>query len=307
MKQRPGTGFGRPHRAVKIVRRKHRYAARRQRVDDGAVFLGHGFDGGHEFEVLTLGVVDQGHRGLGDGGQGGNFTGMVHAQLDHRQRMVRAQAQHGQRHADLIVEVALSGQKSLWLVGAQDGRHHLGHRGFAVAAGHGHQRQRELCTPVRGQFSQRQFGIGHHEAGQACDSQTRLGIIALADGGHRTFGFGLGQKFIGVETLATQGDKQVTRLQRAGVGVDAGKSHVTLAHQTGMVQPRLGLLQSHHLAGPVRQSTAHVVHIRKREALTGDFLVVLMAFAGNQQDVLGGGLLERLGNGQRPVALDTDR
>jgi len=33
---------------------------------------------------------------------------MVHAQFDHRHFVLRAQAQQGQRHADIVVQVAWS-------------------------------------------------------------------------------------------------------------------------------------------------------------------------------------------------------
>jgi hypothetical protein len=54
--------------------------------------LRHGLDADHEFLVLALGVVDQGHGRLGDGGQVGDLARVVHAQLEHRQRCARAGA-----------------------------------------------------------------------------------------------------------------------------------------------------------------------------------------------------------------------
>ena len=64
-------------------------------------------------------------------------------------RCSRAQAQQRQRQADVVVEVALRRQVVLRLPGAQDGRDHLRHRGLAVAAGDGDQRQLELRAPGR--------------------------------------------------------------------------------------------------------------------------------------------------------------
>ena len=80
-----------------------------QRVNDRAVFLRHPLNGGHEFEVLALRVVDQRHGGVGNGSQRRNFTGMVHAQLDHRDFVLAAQTQHRERHADVVVQVTLRG------------------------------------------------------------------------------------------------------------------------------------------------------------------------------------------------------
>jgi len=43
---------------------------------------------------------------------------------------------------------------------------HLRHRGLAVGAGHGDQRQAELRAPAGGQPGQRLPGIGHHQTRQ---------------------------------------------------------------------------------------------------------------------------------------------
>jgi hypothetical protein len=55
--------------------------------------------------------------------------------------LVLAQAQQRQRHADVVVEVALVAKAPRAEPGAQDGRDHLRDRGLAVAAGHRDQRQ----------------------------------------------------------------------------------------------------------------------------------------------------------------------
>jgi hypothetical protein len=65
----------------------------------------HGLDAAHEFLVLALGVVDQGHGGLGDGGQVGVSPGWFMPSSSTASG-VRAQAQHGQRQADVVVQVA---------------------------------------------------------------------------------------------------------------------------------------------------------------------------------------------------------
>ncbi len=154
---------------------------------------------------------------------------MVHAQLNHGNFMVAAQTQHGQRHADVIVEVALRRQEGLRLEGAQDGGDHLRHRGLAIAAGHRDHGELELRTPVGGQRGQRQFGVRHHQAGQARGAQALIGI-ALADRRDSTLGLGLGQKIIGIKTLTPQRHKQVAGFDRAGVGVHAPERHRAAVH-----------------------------------------------------------------------------
>ena len=58
---------------------------------------------------------------------------MVGAHLDHRVAVFRVQAQQGQRHADIVVEVALGGQGRS--TPSQDGGQHFLERGLAVATG----------------------------------------------------------------------------------------------------------------------------------------------------------------------------
>src|SRR5438876_10142138 len=47
---------------------------------------------------------------------------------------VLAQAQQGQRHADVVVQVPFGRERRVAEPGPQDGRDHLRHRGLAVAA-----------------------------------------------------------------------------------------------------------------------------------------------------------------------------
>ena len=88
-----GTGQALPDGRVGIVGRVHRHAVGGQCGNDGAVLVGHRLDAGHEFLVLTLRVVDQGHGGLGDVGQLGDFARVVHAQFQHRDTVAGAQTQ----------------------------------------------------------------------------------------------------------------------------------------------------------------------------------------------------------------------
>jgi hypothetical protein len=109
----------------------------------------HGLYGAHELLVLTLGVVDQCHGGPCHLGQRSNLAGVVHAQLDHGNAMVCAQIEQSQRNANVVVQVALGGQGVFPRMDTQDGRKHLRHGGFAIAAGYRDQGQAKLGTPTR--------------------------------------------------------------------------------------------------------------------------------------------------------------
>jgi hypothetical protein len=187
--------------------------------DDAAVFAGDGLDGRHVLQVLALGVVDQGNGGRRHARQQGNFARVVHAHLDNRGLMRGAQAQQSQWHPDVVVEVALGGQRTLALPGSQDRCDHLCHRGFAIAARHRDQWQAELLAPPGCQSAQRSLGVGNDHAGQTSLGKQIL-RSGLAEGGNCALARGLGQELPPVEPFTAQRDKEVTRLQRAGIGMD---------------------------------------------------------------------------------------
>ena len=237
-----------------VVSRKHRRAVRGQRRQHRPVLPRHGFHRCHELQVLALGVVDQGHRGPSQISQVGDFTRVVHAQLNHGQRVPCPQAKQGERHTDVVVEVALSRQypigtaRTFGASGSQDGGDHLRDGGFAVGAGHGDQRQRELRTPACGQRAQRQRGVGHLDATEA-----RCGQATMGDGSSCATGLDLGQEIIGVKAHAFEGDEQIALSEAARIGVDAAQRCAAVAHQGGVgdagQQPVQRLLQRHHGAG----------------------------------------------------------
>ena len=98
--------------------------------------------------MLALRVIHQGHRGLGHGGELGDFARMVHAQFHHGDPVLGAQAQQGQGHPNRVIQITLRGQRrAIGYVLLQDGGDHLRDRGLAIAAGHGDQGQGKLCAP----------------------------------------------------------------------------------------------------------------------------------------------------------------
>ena len=263
-------GLGCPQRTESVVRRKDCDALRGQGVNDRAVFFGYCVDRAHEFKVLALGVVHQRHGRLGHGSQRGYFTGVVHAEFDYGHLVFGAQAQQGQRHTDIVVEVALGCQAGLGFEGPQNGGNHLGHCGLAIATRHRDQRQLELRPPSRGQAGQCQFGIRHHQPRQAGGLQALIGV-PLANRCHRAPGPGLNQKIIAVKTLTPQRHKQISGLNRPGVGVNALKGHrvaVTQGvHEPHVLQTRQGFLQGHHF-----KHGTHPVHANgpRRRAIERD-------------------------------------
>jgi hypothetical protein len=209
-----------------------------------------GLDAGHEFLVLALRVVDQRDGRPHQRRQLRDLAGVVHAELDDAGAVRFAQAQQGQRHADVVVQVALGREGSIAVSGAQDRRDHLRDGGLAVAAGHRHQRQRETRAPGRGQLLQRAQRVGHLQARQP------VAESAFGECSYRTGGPGGAEVVVAVEAFAAQCDEEIAGAQRAGVAVHALEGGRAAADQLRAGQQRLGLAQRHHAPTPCRRASA---------------------------------------------------
>ena len=186
-------------------------------LNDRAVFFCHGLHTAHEFLVFALRVIDQRHRGCSTVGQLRHFTGVVHAQLQHRHAVVLTQPQQGQWHAYVVVEITLGGQCICGVQCMQYGSDHLRHGGFAVAASHRNQWNGELSAPRFGQCLQSQQRVVYFDACQTCCGQS------VVRNGHLDTRCGqTGQKIMGVKCVATQSHKQIVRFNTAAVGVYPG-------------------------------------------------------------------------------------
>ncbi len=298
----------RPQGRIGVFSRKDRGATRRQGLQHRSVFAGHRFNGVHEFLVFALRVVHHRHRGLRHGGQLLHLAGVVHAQLQDRCLVpaigAGAQRQHRQRHADVVVQIALGVACPLAAPGAQDGGGHLGHGGLAVAAGHGNHGQRQLGTPSTGQRLQAEQAVGHRHPGQASAGQAAFGQHR-----HRTAVSGLAQEIMAIEALTAKGHKQVARLQGSGIGVhpaDDGAG-ITVQHR-GAAHTGGHVAQGHEaLSRPGLQARPHHVDIAKRMAGALKLLIGLMALAGHQHHVPVGRLLQGVHDGAAPVHLAVHR
>ena len=222
-----------------------------------AVFPCHGLHAVHEFQVLALCVVHQCHGRPGHGGEPGDLARVVHAQFDRGDLVLRTQPQQGEWYTDIVVQVAGGGQHRLWLPGTQDRGQHLRHGRLAIGAGDRDQAQVELGTPLRGQLPQGLPGVADFDAWQAGVIQATSGMAQCGGGASC---LGLGQELVRVVPFTLQGDKQVSWLQAAGVGVDPRDHHVHGAHADGARQPTQHLLQGHHAATPDATLGCHACH-----------------------------------------------
>ena len=101
--------------------------------------------------MLTLSVVHHCNVGLGYVSKPGNFSRVIHTQLDHCNLMVVVQTQQGQRDADVVIEITFGRKHRLRPIDAKYRRDHLCDRGLAITACHGDEWQFELRSPTAGQ------------------------------------------------------------------------------------------------------------------------------------------------------------
>ena len=151
-----------------IITRNDDNALRTHRRNHRTIFQSDGTHGVHEFQMLTLRVIDQGYRGVNHCRQHGNFSGMIHTQLDNSNLVVLPQAQQGHRNANIVIQIAARGQRgAVRPFSGQDGGQHLRDRGFSVATRNGNQRHIVLRTPGVGQRAQREASVRNHDTGHA--------------------------------------------------------------------------------------------------------------------------------------------
>ena len=164
---------------------------------------------------------------------------MVGSQLHHRKLVLRLEAQQGEGHPHLVVEVAGGGQHFPFV--AQDGGRHLLHRGLAAAAGDGQHFRVDALAHQLADAPQSLLGIAHHQLG---DGQGQLTLHQQGGGPcqHRLFA-----EIVGVKPLAAQGHEQGSGAQGAGIGADGGNLAV-FTDQTGIERPgQFGKPEGHHL------------------------------------------------------------
>jgi hypothetical protein len=160
--------------------------------------------------------VDAPHRGhdtdlrAGDRGQVGDLAAHVHAHLKDRRLVLRAEAHHCQRQADLVVGVALALERGEAL--AEHGRDRLLGRGLGDAAGHAHDERRESAPPGSCHGVQTLERVRYdHGRGPAAGQGLVLGGKLAHEQSRGACVQGQAQEAVAVRALARQGHEQVAR------------------------------------------------------------------------------------------------
>ena len=166
-------------------------------------------------EVLDVGVADVGHQhhiGLHQGREVVDLPGVVHAQLQHGNFVLPAEAQQGHGHADLVVQVALGLEHPVLL--PQHRRHHVLGGGLTHRARQGHHRYGELFLVILGQIPQGPLGGVHLDIELARQIALPLPLGKAARSAPLQGGVDVG---VAVESLPHQGHKQGPSVDGAAV------------------------------------------------------------------------------------------
>ena len=178
------------------------------------LFLEDGVHGSESFQMTRGDVGHDGHGGVDDVTQPGNFTRDAGSRLDHQGIDAFGSAEDGERDADQIVEVPARGVHPVG--DAEHRRDQLLGGCLPVGTGNRHHRPRDLIATRAGELSQGPQGIGNLEEHQTFH---RAGPLAH----YRAGGAGASrilQEVVRVEAVTGQRDEQGSGFQSPRVGAD---------------------------------------------------------------------------------------
>ena len=156
--------------------------------------------------------------GLGDFGEQGNFFLRIGPHFNDGDVGFCARSEQGQRHADVVVEVA-NGSVNVGVSGLQHAFHQFLGRGFAIASCQANYRTGPLPSVPTSQGLQGCQRIGYQNETRI----TRRGVLAFIYDSSDASGLdGPLSVSIAVEILPFQGEKQLASSCRACIRGDAG-------------------------------------------------------------------------------------
>ena len=167
-------------------------------------------------QVLDVGIAYVGHNhcvGAGNLGQAVHLAKVADTHLEHSHLVIVAQAEHSERHTQLVVEVSLGLVHAVLLP-----QHAVGHllgAGLTHAARDAHHRDAKLLEI--------ELGNVFHSLQRRLDHDIGVVLIAqvdLRDGGRSALVDDLGYELVAVDTLTLDGYKEAAALNLAAVGSD---------------------------------------------------------------------------------------
>ena len=155
-------------------------------------------------------IGDQAVRGLGDAAQEVDLPLVVSAHFDDGHLQPGRHGQQGQRHSNMVVQVALGGVQAV--MAAQHGCQQFFRGRFTVTAGNGDHRYEELPAVMARQLLKGLQAVVHQDIAAALHRRR------IVDNGISGAGIqGGGGELVSVEPLALNGKKQAAAFHFAGV------------------------------------------------------------------------------------------
>ena len=235
-----------PERSEAIVGVDHRRAVRPERFEHLALAPGDAVDAAESFEVRLAGIDHQADRRLGDRGQVRDFAQVVRAHLDDGATMRVLEPAQRERHADVVVQVALRHEARAEL--GQDRAGHFLDRRLAVAAGDADDDAGERTAPGIRECGQAGQRVGDDDLRQRAIDRTtddRAGGAELR---------GIGDEVVTVEAFARERDEQRARLQGTRVADDARKRRIGAMQDAAAHLGEGCEVAADHAAPPDRQA-----------------------------------------------------
>ena len=190
-------------------------AVRGQIVQQLALAAANALRAAESFEVRAADVGQDAVVGFGDRRQQGDFAAGAGAHFDHAEFGVAGHGEQRQRHADVVVEIAVRGID--FEAFGQHAAHQLLGRGLAVAARNGQNRNRQFAAVFARQLLKGFERIADEYRAVAAD-----GRRIVHDDVCGAFGECVGGEAVAVEGRPVQGEEDGPRLDAARVGRDAG-------------------------------------------------------------------------------------
>ncbi len=198
----------------RVVAVEDRGAVRAQALEDLGLGLGDRVDRREALEVDGGDLRDHRHVGERHAGERADLAGRRHADLHDRRRVLGPQAQDRERHAEVVVEVALRAQHGAARL--EDARRHVLRRGLADRARDGDERDRRAASHVAPEV-----GEGERRVGDADDRQAGGRLDLGADERRRRLlRRGVGEERVAVEAGAADRHEEGARVERPRVDRD---------------------------------------------------------------------------------------
>ena len=176
------------------------------------------------FQMRLADVGDEAIIGVSNMAEEVNLTRVVGAHLHDGNLSIRLDAQQGERHTDVVVQVALSVDDIVFL-GQYRRDEFLGGR-LAIGAGDGKHNSFALSAVIGGEVLQGLQSVIHDE-----DALVLRQVFAVSDdeAGHALLGH-LQGKVVGIEVLTFQGEEDSVFFDLAAVGGDFVSLDVVLIY-----------------------------------------------------------------------------